>query len=161
MKKKYIMKKNSRTSNKIINISYLIILIPLILVMSLDLIFTITGQSKDYWKNYSDYNEVNPIGQTFLSANPIYFMISYIFYIILVLFLIIKLPRPINIMLYIGFFLGHVWGSSTWISEILSRYFSIEMNEFYSRIIYFIIIAIISGLCLNKIIKNFKLSYSK
>ena len=145
------MKKKSK--NKLIG-KHLLILVPLILVISLDLIFTIIGQPSSYWQNYSDYDEMNPLGQMLLSTSPILFIIVSFLYILLVIFLIIKIPKPINIMIYIGFFLGHAWGGASWTSSILSKYFLIELNYFYSSLIYFILIAIISGLCFNKKFQN-------
>lgn len=130
--------------------SDIIILIPLILVMVLDLTFTIIGQPNYYWNNHSYYQEENPVGQILLSSSPLYFIVFSVFYILFTLFLVVKLPKPLNIMVYIGFFISHAWAGASWLPEILSRFFLIQTNEFYSGIVYFIIIAIISGLCFNK-----------
>jgi hypothetical protein len=148
------MKKRIKKSNKELIESNFIVLIPLILVMVLDLTFTIIGQSSYYWNNHSYYNEANPVGQMLLSTSPIYFVIFSVFYILFILFLVKKLPRPLNIMIYIGFFIGHIWGGASWLPEISSKFLFIEISEFYSGIIYFIIIAIVSGLCFSKKIKN-------
>jgi hypothetical protein len=147
MEKKAKRKKQKNKSN-------FIVLIPLILVMVVDIAFTIIGQSKDYWQNYSNFNEANPMGQILLSAGPIYTVIFSALYILLIIFLIKKLPKPLNIMIYIGFFVGHIWGGVSWLPEILEKFFSIEISEFNSGIIYFIIIAIISGFCFSKRIEK-------
>lgn len=136
--------------------SNIVIFIPLILVMVLDLIFTIVGQPEDYWQNYSFFNELNPIGQILLSVGPIYWILVSILYIVFVLFLIANLPRPFNIMAAIAFFLGHAWGSASWVVEIIYKFFLVEVNYWSANIIYFIIIAIISGFCISKRFKEIR-----
>ncbi len=143
-----------RKQKNILNKNQWIILIPLILVMILDLTFTIIGQPEYYWNNHSYFDEANPIGKILLSTGPLYFIAVFIIYLIGVLFIIIKIHRPWNIMVYLGFFISHAWAGASWTSEILSRYFLMNINEFYSGIIYFIIIAIISGFCFNTINKT-------
>ena len=130
--------------------SNIVTFIPLMLVMILDLFFTTIGQSEYYWQNYSFFNELNPVGQILLSVGPIYWILISILYIVFVLFLIANLRRPINIMAATAFFLGHAWGSASWVVEIIYKFFGLEVNYWYANIIYFIIIAIISGFYLNK-----------
>ncbi len=130
--------------------SNIVIFIPLILVIGLDLIFTTIGQPEYYWQNHSFFNELNPISQILLSAGPVYWILISVLYTMLVLFLIANLPKPLNIMTAVAFFLGHAWGSASWVSEIIYKFFFVETNYWFVNIIYFIIIAIISGFCLNK-----------
>lgn len=130
-----------------------LILIPVIVVMVLDLIFTMVGQSNYYWQNYSLFNEASPLGALLLSLHPGYFILFFIFYLLFVLFLLVNLKRPLNIIAAVGFFLGHAWGSSSWIPILAYRYDLINVNNWYLTIGYFIIIAIISGLCINKWLK--------
>ena len=134
--------------------SNVVIFIPLILVMVLDLIFTTIGQPERYWQNYNFFNELNPIGQILLSAGPVYWILISILYIVFVLFLIANLRKPFNIMVATAFFLGHAWGSASWITEIFYKFFHTEINYWYANIIYFIIIAIISGFCISKKVKE-------
>jgi len=132
----------------------LLVLTPLILVMVLDLAFTMGGQSAYYWKDYRYFNEGSPLGQ-FLMLNPYFFILFFIFYLLFVFILINILPKPFNIMVAIGFFLGHVWGSSTWLETIFYRLTGISFagNVWYLNVGYFIFIAIISGFCISKWLK--------
>lgn len=143
------MIKNKLKINNPFSKSNIVIFIPLILVMFLDLIFTTIGQPEYYWQDHNFFNELNPIGQMLLSAGPIYWILISILYIALVLFLIANLPRPFNIMMAITFFLGHAWGSASWVTEIFYKFFLIEIGYWYANIIYFIVIAIISGFCIS------------
>jgi len=123
---------------------------PLILVMILDLIFTLYGQPESYWRDHSLFNESSPLGIFFLSQSPLYFLLFYLVYFIFVLFLISKVKRPFNLMLYIGFFMGHVWGSSSWIGHVFYKIFDYEIDFWSIKIAYFVIVAIISGFAINK-----------
>jgi len=133
--------------------SNILILVPLILVMVLDLIFTLVGQSNYYWQNYSLFNEGSPLGASLLSLHPGYFIVFFIFYLLFVSFLLVNLKRPLNIIVALSFFLGHVWGSSSWVPSLVCRYTSIYIDSWYLIVGYFIIIAIISGICINKWLK--------
>lgn len=134
--------------------SSIIILIPLILVMVLDLAFTLAGQPDIYWQNYKFVNEGSPIGYYLLSLHPLYFILAFLTYLLFILFLSIKLVRPLNIMVAVGFFLGHSWGSSSWLPIIFNNLRVVDfLNEWYLVISYFIVISIITGLCINKWLK--------
>lgn len=134
--------------------SNILILFPLVLVMVLDLIFTLVGQPEIYWQNYSLFDEGSPLGPVLLSYHPGYFVLFFIFYLLFVLYLINNLPRPFNIMVAVGFFLGHVWGSVSWVSTIFYKLAgTYAISHWYLAISYFIIIAIISGFCINRWLK--------
>ncbi|MFH1456810.1 MAG: hypothetical protein ABIF17_01700 [Patescibacteria group bacterium] len=135
--------------NSFSNINILII-IPVILVMILDLTFTLIGQPAHYWQNYSFLNEASPLGILLLSLHPGFFIVFFVFYLLFVFFLIVNLKRPLNIIVALSFFLGHVWGSSTWVPNLIYSYTSINIDSWYLTIGYFIIIAVISGFCINK-----------
>ncbi len=131
-----------------------LILSPVILVMVLDFAFTLVGQPKYYWGNYLFFNEGSPLGKILLSWHPAYFILFFILYLFFVLFLIINLKRPLNIMVAIGFFLGHVWGSASWVPLLFPRFFQVQIESWYLTIGYFIIISAISGFCISKWLKN-------
>jgi hypothetical protein len=134
----------------------LFILAPVLLVMILDLIFTMTGQPDYYWQNHAFTNEGSPLGQIIMSANPVYFILFFVFYLVFVIVLVGLLPRPLNIMTGLGFLFGHIWGSSTWLGTIYEKligdYFT--GNDWYLKIGYFIAIAIISGAFVDKWLKK-------
>ena len=126
------------------------ILTPVILVMILDLVFTVVGQSAYYWQNYGFFNEGSPLGQI-LMLNPACFILFFIFYLLFVIFLLGFLPKPFNIMVAVGFFLGHAWGSASWIPTIFHKLTGVyTINDWYLNIGYFVIIAMISGIFINK-----------
>ena len=129
----------------------LLILFPLILVMLFDLIFTLVGQPEIYWEKYTFVWEGSPLGHSLLSLHPGYFILFFIIYLLFVLFLVTNLKRPLNIMVAIGFFLGHSWGSASWVPEIFVFLPSLGLySNWYYTIFYFIFLAIISGFCINK-----------
>ena len=135
----------------------ILILTPLILVMILDLIFTLVGQPEIYWHNYRFFNEASPLGQVLLSHHPGYFVLAFVLYLLFVLFLATNLKQPLNIMVVIGLFLAHAWGSASWLPILVYRFLpigrSLDINNWYLTIGYFIIIAIISGFCINQWLK--------
>ena len=130
--------------------SNILILVPVILVMLLDGVFTLAGQPAQYWQNYHLFNEASPLGQV-LMLHPAYFVVFFVFYILFVMFLAANLKRPFNIIVALGFFLGHAWGSSTWVSTIFYKLTGVyAVNDWCLVVGYFIIIAVISGFCINK-----------
>jgi len=133
----------------------ILIMAPVILVMVLDLVFTLAGQPDYYWQNYDFFNEGSPLGQIIMPAHPAYFILFFVFYLVFVVFILSILPKPLNIMTALSFFLGHVWGSSTWLGtiyyKITGNYFA--ANSWYLDIGYFIILAIISSFFINKWLK--------
>ena len=126
---------------------YCFILFPLLLVLLIDLIFTLVGQPEIYWQNYNFYNEGSPLGIFFLSQHPGYFLLFYIFYVAVVLLVATNLKRPFNIVWAISFFLGHVWGSATWVDNIFYKFFPDYsfVDNWYLKIFYFILVGAISG----------------
>lgn len=129
----------------------LLILTPLILVMLFDLVFTLVGQPEIYWESYIFVSEGSPLGYSLLSIHPGIFILFYIFYFLFVLFLVANLKRPFNIMVAIGFFLGHSWGSVSWVPRIFSFLPNLGFySNWYYTIGYFIFLAIISGLFIKK-----------
>jgi hypothetical protein len=133
------------------------VLIPLILVMIIDFVFTVVGQPETYWQNHNYFNEGSPLGQI-LMLNPAHFIIFFVFYILFVIVLAGILPRPVNITVALGFYLGHIWGSSTWLGTIFYKITGDEYiliyGSWYLTVGYFAAIAIISGFCINKWLKK-------
>jgi hypothetical protein len=130
---------------------------PVLLVMAIDFIFTMVGQPAGYWSNHVFLNEGSPLGIFFLSRNPLFFVLFFILYLLFVFLLIIKLKRPFNIIAGIGFFLGHVWGSSTWIPILVYRYTGqFYLSDWYFTIGYLIFISAISGIFINQWFKSNK-----
>ena len=132
----------------------ILILSPIILVMILDLVFTLLGQPPSYWQNYNLFNEGSPLGIILLSIHPAYLILFFILYLLFVLFLITNLKKPLKIIVALSFFLGHIWGSVSWIPVLLYNFSQIQIDGWYLSIGYFIIISIVSGFCINKWLKT-------
>jgi len=130
-----------------------LVLFPLILVMVLDLVFTIAGQPKYYWQDYRFFNEGSPLGPLLLSRHPGYFIIAFLIYLLFVLFLAVNLRKPFNIILVVALFIAHSWGSASWVPELFFRFFSFYIDSWYLIMGYFFVIGIISGFCLNQWLK--------
>ena len=120
---------------------------PIILVMVLDLVFTMAGQPQCYWEDHSLCHESSPIGKLLLSIGPMYFIASFAMYMICILVLVIKLPRLLSSMLFIAVFLGHAWGGASWVPTLYKILPLTEINEWYLCIGYFVCIAVISSFC--------------
>ena len=133
-----------------IHLSKFSICIPIILVMIFDLVFTIAGQPDGYWENYNLCHESSPIGKLLLTIGPIYFIASFVLYMISILVLVIKLPNRFSSILIVAIFLGHAWGGASWV-PILYRNFSFaEINKWYLCMGYFIFVSLISNFYFSK-----------
>ena len=131
----------------------ILIIAPLAVVMLLDGIFTLMGQPEAYWQDYTLFNEGSPLGQI-LMLNPLYFISFFIIYVILATILATNLKRPFNIIVWLGFFLGHAWGASTWVQTIFVNLTGIyEIDRWYLVVGYLAVISIISGVFINKWLK--------
>ena len=131
----------------------ILIIAPLAVVMLLDGIFTLMGQPEAYWQDYTLFNEGSPLGQI-LMLNPLYFISFFIIYVILATILATNLKRPFNIIVWLGFFLGHAWGASTWVQTIFVNLTGIyEIDRWYLVVGYLVAISIISGVFINKWLK--------
>ncbi|MCX6760618.1 MAG: hypothetical protein NTZ84_00720 [Candidatus Nealsonbacteria bacterium] len=134
--------------------AYVFLFFPLILVMVLDLVFTLIGQSQDYWRNFQFFNEANPMAGFLLSHHPALFVLFFCIYLILVLFLVVNLKKPFNLIFYIFFFLIHSWGSSSWLSELFFSFQADYLSNWCLNIGYFIFISLVSGFSLSLWLKN-------
>ena len=123
---------------------------PLMLAMLLDGIFTSVGQPDAYWQNHALFNEGSPLGQI-LMLNPLYFVSFFIVYLILIPLLVVNLKRPFSIMVWLGFFLGHVWGGSSWVYLIFTNLTGVyTISNWYLVVGYIIIISVVTGIFINK-----------
>ena len=135
----------------------ILLTIPLMLAMLLDGIFTLIGQPDAYWQNHTLFNEGSPLGQI-LMLNPLYFIFFFIVYLVLVAILTTNLKRPFNIMVWLGFFIGHVWGASTWVYRIFTDLTDIyTVSNWYLIVGYIIIISVVAGIFINKAYERNKL----
>lgn len=126
---------------------------PVLIVMFIDCLFTLIGQDKSYWINPMTVNEGSPSGFALLSQGPLFFIIPFIFYMLVVFFTLKKTNINFTIPFALLLFIGHSWGSSTWLSRLFN--YNNQFDLWYITIFYFLIISIITSLfALNYINKN-------
>lgn len=135
--------------------SNILILTPLILVMVFDFVFTSIGQPTEYWQDSGFVNEGNFIARYLLVKSYLYFTLTSFVYGFLVILLIIKTKRPINIIIAVSFFLIHSSASSSWPPTIFEKITGTYPADIYLylKFGYLAIVGIISGFCIDKWLK--------
>lgn len=121
-------------------------LYPVVLVLFLDFLFTLIGQPSEYWRSFSSVNEGSPLGFITLKVNPLLFVFFGLLYLTVMVILIKKLPLLLGEVLALSLYLGHIWGSSSWLQTLCQKlgYLSIGFSYWYLNIAYFFLIAAIS-----------------
>ncbi len=115
-----------------------------------DTFVTLLGQDESFWHGSLFINEAHPIYHYLLTLGPIPFIMGNVVELSIVYFFVKILPRPINLMLALGYGTGTVWSSSSWTYTILSKFLpGQEVNAFYYDCIYLILMGIIAGFCVN------------
>ncbi|GAB4158541.1 MAG: hypothetical protein Fur003_2370 [Candidatus Dojkabacteria bacterium] len=89
---------------------------PIIAAIFCDLFFTLLGQPDSYWNDASKVSEGSPLGVLTLSNSPFTFILFMILYALFIIFLLKKLNFRLALPLGITVALGHIYGSSSWIS---------------------------------------------
>jgi len=125
---------------------------PVALVMVLDFLFTMIGQPSSYWANFSNVNEGSPLGFTLLNINPFLFLLFCAIYLLAMIILIRKLPLIIGAVLGLSLFLGHAWGSSSWVYPLFRKmgFAGGGFSRWYLAVGYFILISLITVLIIIK-----------
>ena len=96
--------------------------LPLILVISLDVAFTLLGQPEAYWRGtWTHVNEGSPLGVWGLGMGPKIFMALMAGWILLALIASKALPGMLGQLVYGATALGHAWGTATWVSHLYPR----------------------------------------
>lgn len=119
---------------------------PIALVMALDALFTLIGQPEGYWTNFSRVNEGSTFGFLALTRSPFLFTITFLAYMFVVVYLFKKLPHPLDLILGLTVFLGHTFGSSTWIPILYAKFNLPQMpfSEWYATVLYFVLLSVVS-----------------
>lgn len=124
---------------------------PVIVVMALDMAFTLLCQPYEYWQHdYKLCNEANPIGQALLSFNPACFVMVFILYASLILYFVLKVRKPAGIVIIAPVFMAHAHGSASWLPKIFQNIFLFEASEPCLYFGYSLVIAMISIFCFRK-----------
>ena len=96
--------------------------LPLILVISLDVTFTLLGQPEAYWRGtWTHVNEGSPLGVWGLGMGPKIFMALMAGWILLALIASKALPGMLGQLVYGATALGHAWGSASWVPRLSRR----------------------------------------
>lgn len=130
---------------------------PILLVILLDAIFTVIGQPPEYWHKFTNVNEGSPLGFHFLQSNPWLFLVFMAIYMGGVTFLLKKLPLFWSSVLGLTLFIGHTYGSSSWIYIMYSRLGlpDFPFANWYLKIGYFVIISLVTSFILRKETRRF------
>ena len=120
----------------------------LLLVMMLDMVLTLVCQSVHYQSNYEHHEESAQVGRMFLLLGPERFVVSFLLYAYLILYAVFKLPRKLGHAFFVGFLLGHSWGSTSWLPKLCSKVLFLEIDRWYACSGYFVAIALVYALCL-------------
>lgn len=85
----------------------------------MDVVLTVAGQSKDYWKSkYKKYNEAVPFIDTILGINPLLFiLVCFIIWLPVTYWLTLNMPHPLNLWAALALFAGHVTNSTNWLRK--------------------------------------------
>jgi hypothetical protein len=119
---------------------------PVALVMIIDFLITIVGQPKNYWNNFANVNEGSPIGFSLMKINPLFFLLFCAIYLLIAIISIKKLPLFLGATIALSLFLGHAYGSSTWVYYFFYRggLTSEMFSHWYITIGYFVLLSLFS-----------------
>lgn len=109
-----------------------------------DMIVTLVGQPRDYWNDFTKFFEGSPGGSALLAMHPLAFVGIFIIYLAIVAIIFRRWNNAITYIAGIALFVGHAWGSSSWIPLFLGAY------NWYAMIAYFIFISIPLGCALHR-----------
>lgn len=134
---------------------------PVLTVMLFDFAFTMYGQPDSYWTNYANVNEGSPLGFNLLSQNPIFFILFFVLYLVIVNVLLRILPVLPSLILGISLFLGHAWGSGSWVPYILLKQgiADTQFLRWYSVIVYFIFLSTLTSFFILRFIKQIRTGF--
>jgi hypothetical protein len=140
--------KKSKKANEIMKYKPHIFLFPCIFLWLLDVILTLTGQSREYWAgNFSEAKELNPLFLLFLSNDPGIFLVAAVAYILLLVSILFLVPLRIAIMTAYIASIAHLIGAASWM---------LQMNLRMAGIILTILLVIFVKIVLDKEWQKFK-----
>ncbi len=121
----------------------------LFLAMVLDMVFTLMGQPNRYWHNYEHHDESSPMGSMLLLLGPDRFVVSFLLYLVLVLYYgVVKLPRILGHAWFMFFLLVHSWGATSWLTKVFCQLSQYEVDRWYACCGYLAAISLVYGTCL-------------
>jgi len=131
---------------------------PVIGVVFLDVLFTLIGQPQQYWQDFSKLREGSPLGVAILSQNPWFFVAFMLIYAYFICLILRKLPLFLSIFAAISFYLGHVYGSATWVYTVFRKLTNVvnpqKFISWYVVVGYLVSVSFITSLFIIKVLKN-------
>jgi len=107
----------------------------LVAVIVFDFGISIFGQPSSYWHNPQTADEGNPVFRWFMYQGAFCYLAFILAYLVGVLALVTRLPRPAAVITGLVFLLSHYFAGSTW----LSYHFHLGMG---GPIIYALVLSI-------------------
>ena len=99
------------------------LVVPPILLCTLDVGLTLYGQSDAYWSgNYADVNEISPSFGYYLSIHPLVFAAVVFVWIAIFSAIILLLPEMLALTICIAIVIGHMAGAATWFAYRFNNY---------------------------------------
>src|SRR6185436_554431 len=81
----------------------------------MDHIFTMAGQSREYWTgNYAAIRETAPHARWLLEQHPLVFVTACILYTLVYCAVIVLCPVRLSRILALALVIGHCWGIGSW-----------------------------------------------
>jgi len=88
----------------------------LVAVIVFDFGISIFGQPSSYWHNPQTADEGNPVFRWFMYQGAFCYLAFILAYLVGVLALVTRLPRPAAVITGLVFLLSHYFAGSTWLS---------------------------------------------
>jgi len=119
---------------------------PILLVTLLDAIFTVIGQPSEYWQEFRNASEGSPLGFHFLQLHPWLFLFFMGIYMGGIILFLKRLPLFWSSVLGLTLFIGHAYGSSSWIYTIYLKlgFPDLLFTQWYLIIGYFLLISLLT-----------------
>lgn len=125
-----------------------------------DTALTLAGQDPSYWSNYATANEAAPI-RFLLAAHPLIFLGASLVWYLFLYWLVKRIKHPVNLMVALGFMVGHTTGSESWIVRIILTSGWLEAGQRSSTTLlwlttagYFVLVGIVGGLAISSYIQQ-------
>jgi hypothetical protein len=94
------------------------ILFPAIFLLLLDVLVTYWYQPAEYWRvSYAYTTEGSPHGLLLMRYHPLAFLAFMIAYVLVVAFLVYRLPAPWHKVISLAVVIGHTAGVHSWLSN--------------------------------------------
>jgi len=132
------------------------IILPVLLAMFLDAVFTLLGKPQQYWNSANFIVDGIPQTYTQITSNPIYFIGAVAIYIVTIIMIIKMLPHQPKLLLGVFMLLLHTYKSNEWVPILFTKYkiSTIPIENSYLTLGYFALVSLISSIFIYNHIKD-------